>query len=184
MDLADTIYDYKKYNTTLSELIPTIQDELLTPLSNISSSVNNLNFEGINSAFESKSSLESCDLPHCKSINMLDDLLKCEGPVCNKLKSSANWIKNGVPPSGQCNDPLCSISLEIDKMIKNPKDCDNPFCNLIRRITGEDFLSNILMEILNFILGPFKGPFTTLVTAILLIVVGMFLVLVYLIFFK
>lgn len=183
MELADSGYNYEKYNTSLEEQLPSVK-ETTNSLSNISTTIQSVNFQGIESALGSKKTLEGCDLPHCKAINLLDDLLKCEGPACDTLKSTASWIKNGTPPSGTCNDPLCAIAQEVDVMLKNPQDCTNSLCDLVRKITGEDFLSNILMEILNFILGPFKGPFTTMVTAIMAIVLGMFLILLYLIFFK
>lgn len=186
MELADSGYNYEKHNTSLEEQLPNFK-ETVNVLSNISSTIESVNFQGIESALGSKKTLEGCDLPHCKAINRLDDLLKCEGPACDTLKSTASWIKNGPPASGQdltCNDPFCAIAQEIDVMLKSPQDCSNPLCDFVRHITGEDFLSNILMEILNFILGPFKGPFTTMVTAIMAIVLGMFLTLVYLIFFK
>jgi hypothetical protein len=184
MELADSVYNYEKYNTTLEEQLPNTRNDVLIPLNIMANNVQSVNFEGISNAFGSKSSLEGCDLPHCKAINRLDDLLKCEGPACDTLKSTASWIKNGTPPSGTCNDPLCAIAQEVDLMLKSPQDCTNPLCDFVRHITGEDFLSNILMEILNFILGPFKTPFTTILTVIMTIVLGMFLILIYLIFFK
>lgn len=183
MELADSGYNYEKYDVTLEEQLPNVK-ETLNSLSNISTGIQGLNFQGVEAALGSKKTLEGCDLPHCKAINRLDDLLKCEGPACDTLKSTASWIKNGPPASGTCNDPFCAIAQEIDIMLKNPQDCTNSLCDLVRKITGEDFLSNILMEILNFILGPFKGPFTTMVTAIMFFILGMFLILLYLIFFK
>ena len=186
MELADSGYNYEKYNITLEEQLPNVK-ETLNSLNNISNNIQSVNFQGVESALGSKKTLEGCDLPYCKAINRLDDLLKCEGPACDTLKSAASWIKNGPqgpPASSACNDPLCSIAQEIDVMLKNPQDCTNPFCDLVRKITGEDFLRNILMEILNFILGPFKTPFTTLMLTIMAFVLGMFLILLYLIFFK
>lgn len=189
MELADSSYNYEKYNTSLEEQLPNVK-ETLNNLNNISTTIQSVNFQGVESALGSKKTLEGCDLPYCKAINRLDDLLKCEGPACDALKSTASWIKNGPqgpPASGQdlaCNDPLCAIAQEIDVMFKNPQDCTNPLCEFVRKITGEDFLSSILMEILNFILGPFKGPFTTLMLTIMAFVLGMFLILLYLIFFK
>lgn len=183
MELADSGYNYEKYDTSLEEQLPNVK-ETLNSLNNISTTIQSVNFQGVESALGSKKTLEGCDLPYCKAINRLDDLLKCEGPACDTLKSTASWIKNGPPASGTCNDPLCAIAQEIDVMLKNPQDCTNPFCDLVRNITSEDFLSNILMEILNFILGPFKTPFTTIITVIMFFILGMFLILVYLIFFK
>lgn len=183
MELADSGYNYEKYNTSLEEQLPNVK-ETLNNLNNISTTIQSVNFQGVESALGSKKTLEGCDLPYCKAINRLDDLLKCEGPACDALKSTASWIKNGPPPSGTCNDPLCAIAQEVDVMLKNPQDCTNPLCEFVREITGESFLSNILMEILNFILGPFKGPFITLMTIVMFFVLGMFLILLYLIFFK
>ena len=186
MELADSGYNYEKYNTSLEEQLPNVK-ETLNNLNNISNNIQSVNFQGVESALSSKKTLEGCDLPHCKAINRLDDLLKCQGPACDTLKSTASWIKNGPPASGQdlaCNDPVCVIAQEIDVMLKNPQDCTNPLCDFIRHITGESFLSDILMEILNFILGPFKTPFITLMTTIMFFVLGMFLILLYLIFFK
>lgn len=184
MELADSLYNYEKYKTTLDEQFPNARNEIVEPLRAMASDVQRVDLQGVSDVFSRGSTLEGCDLPHCKAIKTLEELLKCEGPVCDTLRSAADWIKNGPSPSGECNDPLCAMAEEIDNMLKNPQDCTNPLCEFVKNIFGENILSAILMEILNFILGPFKGPFTTLMIAVTGAVLAMFLMLLYLIFFK
>ena len=184
MELADSVYTYNKLKANLKNDAPKINNEIYKPLSSMSEDINKIDFKGINSPLGSRVALDSCDLPICKSIRLLDDLIKCQGPICDSARSALKWIKNGPSDNGVCNDPLCSITSEIDQMLDDPKNCDNGLCNLIRSMVGENFLTNILMEILNFILGPFKRPFITLLIIIVTAILIMFSILLYLVFFK
>lgn len=184
MELADSVYTLNKLKANLKNAGPQIKNDIAIPLNTMSKQSGNIDFRALNNPLSSRVALDGCDLPVCKSIRLLDDLVKCQGPICDTARSAANWIKNGPSDNGVCNDPLCAITKEIDTMLKNPQECDNPFCELIKKLTSEDFLQSILMEILNFILGPFKGPFTTMMLVILLVILAMFSILSYLVFFK
>lgn len=184
MELADSVYNIGKLNTTLKNAGPQLQNEIAKPLNALSNMIGNIDFTALNNPLSSRSALDGCDLPVCKSIRLLDDLIKCQGPACDTFRSVADWIRDGPPTNGVCNDPICSITKEIDTMIRNPLACDNALCLWIKNLVSEDSLTSILMQILNFILGPFKGPFTMMLLVITLVILAMFSILSYLVFFK
>ena len=170
--MFSNIYNFTKYETELANSADKLINNNIQGLEKTAKIVENLGLGDPN-----------CNTSYCKVIKNMDSILNvdnCNTPLCESFKSARDLVMTGK----NCEQPFCNFFEHIDTMLKDPENCNNGLCNFVKNLFGQDFLSNLLMTIINFILGPFKTPLITFLIIIVIIVLAMFAILTYLIFFK
>jgi hypothetical protein len=162
-------------NTATSGLntIMDVSDTLSTVQSNSQNLINTV---------QPLTNLSECDLPICKVLNMIDDFYKCEDPLCKNLTTAKNMLLTGdVPSSCDSTDFLCKAGNDVKSLtsLSCTDSPDNIFCKLLDTIQ-----SAILNVIFGFVQSPYTIGVLVYVGLICLMVLGIFVILCYLIFFK